>query len=69
MERGADIAFLSAFPGEREVLFPPLTYLKPTGRQTVLKFDAVEAEGPAEQGHGQPQATCTVVEVTVAFPS
>lgn len=55
MDRGAEIAFLSAFPGEREVLYPPLTYLKPTGRQDVLSF-----------GEG---ATCTVVEVTVAFPS
>ena len=27
MERGADLTFLSAFPGERECLFPPLTYL------------------------------------------
>lgn len=31
MERGSDISFLSAFPGEAEVLFPPLTYLRPTG--------------------------------------
>ena len=29
MERGADLTFLSAFPGEREFLFPPLTYLQP----------------------------------------
>ena len=27
--RGADIAFLSCFPAESEVLFPPLTYLCP----------------------------------------
>jgi hypothetical protein len=27
--RGADIAFLSCFPAESEVLFPPLTYLDP----------------------------------------
>jgi hypothetical protein len=27
--RGADIAFLSCFPAESEVLFPPLTYLGP----------------------------------------
>jgi len=29
MGRGADIAFLSAFPAESEVVFPPLTYLGP----------------------------------------
>ena len=55
MQRGADLDFLSCFPGEHEVLFPPLTYLKPTKRREVLKL-----------GEG---ATCTVVEVTVAFPS
>jgi hypothetical protein len=32
IERGADISYLSAFPCEAEVLFPPLTYLKPSGR-------------------------------------
>jgi len=35
-DRGADISWLSAFPGEKEVLFPPLTYLKPTGRAEVV---------------------------------
>eukprot|EP01043_Picozoa_sp_COSAG02_P115662 COSAG02_NODE_52040_length_310_cov_0.971564_1_plen_45_part_01 len=38
---GVDIAFLSVYPGERETIFPPLTYLTfigeavrqlPTGR-------------------------------------
>ena len=29
VNRGADISFLSVYPEEREVLFPPLTYLKP----------------------------------------
>jgi hypothetical protein len=28
MERGADLTFVSAFPGEAEVLYPPLTYLQ-----------------------------------------
>ena len=32
MERGADIAFLSAFPRESECLFKPLTFLQPVGR-------------------------------------
>ena len=30
-ERGPDISFASAFPAEAEFLFPPLTYLQPTG--------------------------------------
>ncbi len=29
---GADLQWLSAFPGEAEMLYPPLTFLKPTGR-------------------------------------
>ena len=33
----SDISWLSAFPGEKEVLFPPLTFLKPTGRAEVVE--------------------------------
>ena len=29
---GADLKWLSAFPAEEEILFPPLTFLQPTGR-------------------------------------
>ena len=29
--RGADISFLSVFPGEQEALYPPLTYLRSVG--------------------------------------
>jgi hypothetical protein len=36
MSMGADIQWLSAFPGEAEILYPPLTYLKPTGRTQVI---------------------------------
>ena len=32
MSMGADVHWLSAFPKESEVLYPPLTYLEPTGR-------------------------------------
>ena len=49
MERGADLSFLSAFPGEREYLFAPLTYLQPTGRREVVvvgeaEYTVVEVE-------------------------
>lgn len=51
MERGADVNFLSAFPGEREVLYPPLTYLQPVKPVEVRRvtlagaaFDVVEVE-------------------------
>eukprot|EP00729_Bicosta_minor_P033135 gene33135-biopygen8881 len=29
MSHGADISFLSVYPSEKEVLYPPLTYLRP----------------------------------------
>ena len=57
--RGADIAFLSCFPAESEVLFPPLTYLCPVRE-------------PDENGVEQPKpplvisigpATFTIVDV------
>merc|ERR1712039_416346 len=33
MQYGADLQWLSAFPGEAEVLYPPLTYLQPTTKE------------------------------------
>ncbi|EOD04529.1 hypothetical protein EMIHUDRAFT_312548 [Emiliania huxleyi CCMP1516] len=39
MVRGPDISFLSAFPAEEEFLFPPLTYLEPTGNVQKLRVD------------------------------
>jgi len=35
MEMGADISWLSIFPGEKEVLYPPLTFLKPLFQQAI----------------------------------
>ena len=40
MQMGADLQWVSCFPAEAEVVFPPLTYLQPTGRtQTVTLQD------------------------------
>ena len=39
MNMGADISYLSAFPNEKEILFPPLTYLRPTGRVETVRLD------------------------------
>jgi hypothetical protein len=41
MNRGADLAFLSAFPNEKEFVFPPLTYLEPTGVYKQEDIDGV----------------------------
>ena len=40
MERGVDLSYLSCFPEEKEHLFAPLTYLRPTGATC-----GVECEG------------------------
>lgn len=42
IDRGADLAFLSAFPDEIEYLYPPLTYLLPTGREDTITVGKVE---------------------------
>ena len=35
LERGVNLEWISAFSRESETLFPPLTYLQPTGRTQV----------------------------------
>jgi hypothetical protein len=40
LQRGADLQWVSAFPNEAEILYPPLTYLQPTGRQQVIEVDS-----------------------------
>ena len=58
LTRGADISFLSAFPAEQEFLYPPLTYLRPTGKHEVVAFQPGEAGG-----EGADALKFTVVEV------
>ena len=38
LDLGADLQWLSAFPDEAEVLYPPLTFLKPTGAMQTIKI-------------------------------
>jgi len=49
LTRGADVSFLSAFPGEKEILFPPLTYLRISGKACEMevrniRFHVVDVE-------------------------
>jgi hypothetical protein len=39
MQRAPEISYLSAFPNEKEYLFPPLTFLMPTGVTETLEVD------------------------------
>lgn len=36
LQHGAELQWLSAFPSEAEVCYPPLTYLQPTGRTQMV---------------------------------
>lgn len=51
-----DVAWLSAFPREREWLFPPLTRLVPTGRSVTITIGATPQTGdtPLPEGFGAP---------------
>ena len=46
---GADVSWLSAFPTEEEILYPPLTFLQPIGKVEIttingMAFTTVEIE-------------------------
>jgi hypothetical protein len=42
LQRGAELQWLSAFPTEEEILFPPLTYLQPTGKTQLIELNKLE---------------------------
>jgi len=55
-DRGADISFLSAFPSEKEILYPPLTMFRPTkDRQSNVRRVVV--------------GNCQFVEIEATLPS
>ena len=57
VHRGADVSWLSAFPGEQEYLYPPLTFLQPTGRSESVHFKEDEIH------KGSPEMHFHVIEV------
>ena len=54
MQRGADLEYLSVKPSEKEYLYPPLTFLKPTGGVVDVQHEGV---------------LYTVIDVVPFFPS
>ena len=56
MDRGAELTYLSAFPGEVEYLYPPLSFLKPTATEP----QKIEVASPSGGG----TVVYTVIEVT-----
>jgi len=53
LQRGAELTWLSLFPGEAETLYPPLTFMQSTGREQVIEYDGIKL---------------TVVECTTTLP-
>ena len=51
VQMGADVSWLSAFPAEAEVVFPPLTYLQPTGRTEIIKYGSYKFKVVEVQPH------------------
>ena len=43
MECGADISFLSAFPAESEVVYPPMTFILPECQREVEGITVIDA--------------------------
>ena len=43
MECGADISFLSAFPAESEVVYPPMTFILPERQREVEGITVIDA--------------------------
>jgi len=41
LSRGADVSFLSAFPREKEILFPPLTRLRTLGKAQEMEVRGI----------------------------
>ena len=52
LEMGADIQFLSAFPQEAEVLYPPLTFLMPAKKETLRRSGIALIEMTANLSSG-----------------
>ena len=61
LSRGASLLYLSAFPGEAEFCYPPLTFLKPTGKREVIEVEYSPNSGVP--GVDVQKACLTVVEV------
>ena len=59
LQRGADLSFLSMFPGEAETLFPPLTFVQPTGKVQKMDF---------KNSNGDVSFKLTILEATTTLP-
>jgi hypothetical protein len=70
LQRGASVKWLSMFPGEEEILFPPLTYLQATGRVRLLQhgLEDTTAGTTDDRTPGKRGFDVTIVEVMPSVP-
>ena len=59
----AEVKWPSAFPSEDEVLYPPLTYLQPTGKPP----QAVELESPTTHRENHACSNCGLPNTLPAY--
>ena len=64
-QRGADIAFLSAFPAEQESLYPPLTFLRSVKRP-IKQFSSLSSSRGTTTGADSPQLQASTHELVTA---
>ena len=50
LQRGADLRWVSAFPAEMEFLYPPLVFLRPTGKTCTIQLQMPSSQPPAPAG-------------------
>jgi hypothetical protein len=67
MEHGANLQWVSAFPEECEYLYPPLTFLQPTGKKQTVIIKPNDSSPSSPRRARKPGAevtlTFTIVEV------
>ena len=67
LQRGVSLRFLSMLPQEDEFVYPPCTYLRPTGRTALIELGEL-GEGPVVPD-GEGPLHWEVVEVETVFGS
>ena len=70
LQRGVSLRFLSLLPQEDEIVYPPCTYLRPTGRTALIELGEVSELGDGSRAaRGGETLRWEVVEVETVFGS
>ena len=69
LERGGSLSYLSAFPEEAEILFPPLTFMRPVKQERYLEDRNHEHDLARHVCFTIGTTDFTVIQVTPVFAS